>query len=319
MIEVKVPLKLTLFGEHAVVYGEPAIAATISEKIKIKIKSSDKMILTSNTLSIKGIKVDLEEMKLESEETTRILSYVLSTINYFENITGKKKNAIIEIESPVEPSVGLGTSAAVVVGVVAGYSKFLGYEMEKEEIAKTAYQIEKTVQGGLGSRMDTYTTAIGGILFFPKDNSSYEKITKTIDITAGYISRTSTTAEILKRVRSLKQKNEDLFKQIISTIGKVVEKAKTAIYEENEEEIGELMYINHGLLMSLGVTLPPVDNLVSTAKSLGILGCKISGGGGGGSIICTKDERAEILLSGIGAKRINSNITNEGVTITQIN
>lgn len=313
------PLKLTLFGEHAVVYGEPAIAVTVSEKLRIKIRPSDKMILKSNTLAIRGIKVDLEEMKLESEETTRILSYVISTINYFENEIGKKKNAIIEIESPVEPSVGLGTSAAVVVGVVAGYSKFLGYEMQKEEIAKTAYQIERTVQGGLGSRMDTYTTALGGVLFFPRNSTNYEKLSKTVKITSGYIPRIATTAEILKRVRSLKQKNEDLFKQIISTIGKIVERAREAIYNENEEELGELMYINHGLLMSLGVTLPPIDNLVSTAKSLGIAGCKISGGGGGGSIICTKDERAEILLSSIGARRINSEITDEGVTITEIN
>lgn len=319
MIEVKVPLKLTLFGEHAVVYGEPAIATTISERLRVRIKPNDKMVLKSNTLAIKGIKVDLEEMKLESEETSKILSYILATIKYFESEVGKKKNALIEIESPVEPSVGLGTSAAVVVGMVAGYSRFLGYELTREEIAKTAYQIEKSVQGGLGSRMDTFTTAIGGVIFFPRNSEGYEKLSKEVKITAGYVPRIATTAEILKRVRSLKQKNEDLFKQIISTIGKVVEKAKEAIYNENEEEIGELMYVNHGLLMSLGVTLPLIDNLVSTAKTLGIAGCKISGGGGGGSVICTKDERAEVLLSSVGARRINANISNEGVTITEIN
>ncbi|AWR97840.1 mevalonate kinase [Acidianus sulfidivorans JP7] len=319
MIEVKIPLKITLFGEHAVVYGEPAIAATISEKIRIRIIPNDKMILKSNSLSIKGIKVSLDEMKLESEETGKILSYIISAINYFKEEVGKQKNAIIEIESPVEPSVGLGTSAAVVVGTVAGYSRFLGYQLQKEEIAKISYNIEKSVQGGLGSRMDTYTTALGGIIYFPS-KEGYEKIeNKKLNITIGYIRRIATTAEILKRVKSLKEKDEDLFNQLISSIGKIVQKAKKAIIEEDEEELGELMYVNHGLLMALGVTLPPIDNLVSTAKTLGILGCKISGGGGGGSIICTKDERAEILLSTIGAKIINSNITEEGVTITEIN
>lgn len=317
MIEVEVPLKLTLFGEHAVVYGEPAIAMAINEKMKIKIVPYHKMILKSNSLSIKGIKVDLEEMKLESEETSKVLSYALSTINFFEKEYGTRKNALIEIESPVDPSVGLGTSAAVIVGIVGGYSRYLGYELTREEIAKISHKIELTVQG-LGSRMDTYTTSLGGLIYFPK-GGGYEKIRGEIRITAGYIRRIATTAEILKRVKSLKEKNPDLFNDLISSIGKTVNKAKIAIEKGDEEEIGELMYVNHGLLMSLGVTLPPIDNLVSTAKILGLKGCKISGGGGGGSTICLEDERARILLSTIGAKIIDSRISQEGIMIKEIN
>ncbi|BDC17126.1 mevalonate kinase [Acidianus sp. HS-5] len=317
MIEVEVPLKLTLFGEHAVVYGEPAIAMAISEKMKIKIMPYHKMILKSNSLSIKGIKVDLEEMKLESEETSKVLSYALSTINFFEKEYGaKRKNALIEIESPVDPSVGLGTSAAVIVGIVGGYSRYLGLEFTREEISKISHKIELTVQG-LGSRMDTYTTSLGGLIYFPK-GGGYERINGKIRIISGYIRRIATTTEILRRVKSLKEKNPDLFSDIISSIGKVVNKAKTAIEKGDEEELGELMYVNHGLLMSLGVTLPPIDNLVSTAKVLGLKGCKISGGGGGGSSICLEDEKAKVLLSTIGAKIINSSISQEGVMIKEI-
>lgn len=313
MIISEVPLKLTLFGEHAVVYGQPAIAMTISEKMTVKIRSNEKMIVKSNSLSIRGIKVDLNDFKLESEDTSKILSYVIGALNYFK----EKKNALIEIESPVDPSVGLGTSAAVIVGIVSAYSKFLGYELTRADIAKISHDIELSIQG-LGSRMDTYTTSIGGLLYFTKDGG-YEILKNNLRLTSGYIRRIATTRDILKKVKNLKEKNPEVFNDIISTIGKIVDNAKTMIEKENEEELGELMYINHGLLMALGVTYPLVDNLVSTAKNLGIKGCKMSGGGGGGAIICSNDIKAEILLTSIGANIINSNKTESGVTIKEIN
>ncbi|MEW9491743.1 MAG: mevalonate kinase [Candidatus Aramenus sulfurataquae] len=313
MIVAEVPLKVTLFGEHAVVYGEPALAMTISEKMVVRVRESDKTVISSPTLSVKGLKVSLNDLKVESEETNRILSYVIKALDYF----GKKRDALIEIDSPVEPSVGLGTSAATIVGVVAAYSRFLGYELTKEEIAKISREVELSVQG-LGSRMDTYTISLGGIIYFPRGAEGYERVKGDVKLVVGYVRRYSTTKDILRRVKGLKERNESLFKEIISTIGKVVDEAKKALEEGNEEKLGELMYINHGLLMSLGVTSPTVDNLVSTARLLGIKGCKMSGGGGGGAIICTKDVKSEILLNSIGAVVVSSEKSNEGVTIKEI-
>ncbi|MCI2413839.1 MAG: mevalonate kinase [Candidatus Aramenus sp.] len=313
MIVAEVPLKVTLFGEHAVVYGEPALAMTISEKMVVRVRESDKTVISSPTLSVKGLKVSLNDLKVESEETDRILSYVIKALEYF----GRKRDALIEIDSPVEPSVGLGTSAATIVGVVAAYSRFLGYELTKEEIAKISREVELSVQG-LGSRMDTYTISLGGIVYFPRGTEGYERVKGGVKLVVGYVRRSSTTKDILRRVRGLKERNESLFKEIVSTIGKVVDEAKKALEEGNEERLGELMYINHGLLMSLGVTSPIVDNLVSTARLLGVKGCKMSGGGGGGAIMCTKDVKSEILLNSVGAVLVRSEKSEGGVTVKEI-
>lgn len=310
-VEARVPLKLTLFGEHAVVYGKPAIAFTISEEIKVRIRPSDRFILKSGELTIKGIKVDLHEFKIENEEIKRLLKYIIETLNYFE----MKKTVEIEIDSPVQPSVGLGTSAAVIVGTVASYSKLLGIELTKEEIAKISHSIELKVQG-IGSRMDTYTETIGGFIYFPPEGG-YEKLNGiNIEFLAGYFPRIFTTAEMLKKVKKFKERNNKIFEMIIDTIGLITEKAKLALLNNDVDTLGELMYINHGLLMTLGVTSPQLDNLVSTARTMGIRGCKMSGGGAGGAVICTNEYEAGILMRSLGAKLINSKPSFKGVTIS---
>ena len=308
MIEVKVPLKLTLFGEHAVVYGRPAIAYTISEYLTLRFKESEKFYIKSDNLQIKGVKVNLDEFKVENESVKRVLAYVIETINYF----GNKKPVEIEIESPVEPSVGLGTSAGVVVGTVAGYSSFLGMELSKDEIAKISHDIELKVQG-IASRMDTYTETYGGFIFIEGDK--FEKIETNLSFSAGYFRRIMTTAEMLKRVKAMKDNKRELFDTILDTIGKIVVEAKKSLENNDEESIGELMYMNHGLLFSLGITVPQVDEFISTSRMAGIKGCKISGGGAGGAVICTKDERAELLLHAMGGRVINASPSFGGVKV----
>lgn len=311
MIEVRVPLKLTLFGEHAVVYGRPAIAYTISEYISMKFKESNKFYIKSDNLQIKGVKVNIEEFKIENENVKRILSYIVEGINYFE----AKKPVEIEIESPVEPSVGLGTSAGVVVGTVAGYSAYLGIKLTKEEIAKISHEIELKVQG-IASRMDTYTETFGGFIYIQGDR--FEKIESSLSFSGGYFKRIMTTAEMLKRVKEMKENKKELFESILDTIGKVTIEAKNALIQNDLKSIGDLMYINHGLLFSLGITVPQIDEFISTSRMAGIYGCKISGGGAGGAVVCTKDDRAELLINAMGGRIINASPSFTGVIVKHL-
>ncbi|QGA67667.1 mevalonate kinase [Sulfolobus sp. E11-6] len=313
IVEAKVPLKLTLFGEHAVVYDRPAIAMTISESLKVRVSESDKFLIISPSLNIRGVKLDLNEMKIESDEAKKVLRYVFEVLNYF----GMKRPVKIEIDSTVEPSVGLGTSAAVIVGTVAAYSRYLGIKLNKDEIAKISHDIELKVQG-IASRMDTYTETYGGLIYFPPGGKGFERIDSDFKLTAGYIRRSMSTADVLWRVRKLKELNKEVFDSILDVIGEITNRARSLIFEQNYEELGLLMYVNHGLLFSLGVTSPETDEIVSRAKQLGIKGCKISGGGAGGSIICVKSNEAEVLLRSYNAKIVDSTLTKDGVNFSII-
>lgn len=310
IIEASVPLKLTLFGEHAVVYGKPAIAATISEFLKVKVTKSDRFTVVSPSLNLKGVKVNLDDMKVENEQVSRLLNYVSESIKAVGNEPVK-----VEIESPVEPSVGLGTSAAVIVGTVAAYSTFLGNQLTKEEIAMKSHEVELKVQG-IGSRMDTYVESLGGIILFNGDKE--ERLESKLSFVSGYFKRSMTTAEMLRKVKEFKEKNNNLFSRIIDSIGDLVMEAKEYMVNNDEDGIGRLMYVNHGLLFSMGVTVPEVDEVISRARNVGIKGAKISGGGAGGSVIMTPDPPSAFLLRSFGAYVINASFSEGGVTITRI-
>jgi len=309
IVEAKVPLKLTLFGEHAVVYGKPAIAATISEFLKVKVSPSDKFVIISPSLNLKGVKVDLDDMRVENEQISRLLKYVSESLRAIGDVPVK-----VEIDSPVEPSVGLGTSAAVIVGTIAAYSSFLGNELSSREIAMKSHEVELKVQG-IGSRMDTYTESLGGIILFNGDKE--EKLDSQLSFVSGYFRRSMTTAETLRKVKEFKDQSSEVFERIIDSIGSIVLEAKDLLIENREAEIGRLMYVNHGLLFSLGVTVPEVDEAVSRARYLNIKGAKISGGGAGGSVIMTSEPASAMLLRSFGALLINSNFYKGGVSLTK--
>jgi mevalonate kinase len=58
------------------------------------------------------------------------------------------------------------------------------------------------------------------------------------------------------------------------------------------EALGKLMDENHGLLASLGVSSPELDQLVTTARQAGAFGAKLSGAGWGGNMIALTDPDA---------------------------
>jgi mevalonate kinase len=310
--EARVPLKLTLFGEHAVVYGRPAIAFTTSEFLTVRVIESSSFIIRSDRLKLTGASVDMNSLKLENPEIKRKIQYITAVLRRFHI----QKPIEIEIESTVEPSVGMGTSAAVVVGTVAAISKYLELEVTKEELARTSHEVELEVQG-IGSRMDTYTESLGGILYFPREGGYEVLPQRSIPVTAGYFPRTATTSDILRKVKAMIEEEPTISNQLMDIMGTITDRARQLIITEDYNRLARLMPLAHNLLGALGVTSASSDDLVSKAREVGV-GCKISGGGGGGSILCSPPEEGKILLKAFGAVPVKATPTFQGVSTSFI-
>lgn len=337
MISIKIPTKITILGEHAIVYGVPAIASTIPVYIYIsgRIINNEIISITLNrgiSTSLANISIhrSKEEIHLHTqpENIKKTLSYILTAINVCENEFNFSKNKGYElvIESPLPVGVGLGTSAAISVGTITLCLALNNYitknlDDERAHIAKMAWTVEKIVQS-VASPMDTHTIALGGLRYIePQIPLAHPlDINYHLPLIIGYTNRRSTTAELVHKVRKLGDRHKELFNEILNTVRHIVKDARKALLNSDLETLGELMNINHGILQSLGIVDLAHDTILHALRNAGAIGAKTSGAGGGGAFIAlarsnTDVDKLTTVAESLGAKIVATSLCKEGVTL----
>ncbi|MCS7139821.1 MAG: mevalonate kinase [Candidatus Nezhaarchaeota archaeon] len=330
MVIVSAPGKVTLFGEHAVVYGEPAIAMAIDKRVRVEaVKRTDEVIrIEAKDLVLAGFRAVIASngsmtLEGESRKVLAALSYVKKAVELVQDRYGIRHGAHLSITSEMPVGAGLGTSAAVAVSVVKAYSAICGVELSEEECATLGHQVELAVQG-MASKMDTTTTAIGGVLYIdPKREKVYERIEHPSNLRSlviGYVNRESSTSEMVDKVRRLRSELPGVVDLIIKIMGEITRRARSCIESGNLSEIGLLMNVNHGLLEAIGVSTTKLSQMVYAARLAGALGSKITGAGGGGCIVALapgREEEVIAALKAIGASAFKANPSSEGVKIEE--
>ena len=273
MVIASAPGKVILFGEHAVVYGKPAIASAINKRIYVKSRLID---------SGSGIQISSEG------KTESTMGYVKRAIDLVIGKKRMKKQGIeITIDSELPVGGGLGSSAALSIATIKSVSTLFGIDLEKEEIARLGREVESKVQG-LSSGIDPFVSAYGGAIYYTNGRFVRQQI-NPLSIVIGYTGSPSSTKNMISNVSHLREKYPKIIDHIFDVIGDISERAKIILGEsgdlqENENELGDLMNLNNGLLETLGVSSFSLSNLINAALHAGALGAKITGAGGGGCI-----------------------------------
>ncbi|RLG85428.1 MAG: mevalonate kinase [Thermoprotei archaeon] len=324
------PGKVTLFGEHAVVYGEPALVTSIDKRVYVRLRlRDDKAIkISAQDLHIPGLIVTLreEEVILETDygKVIPAISYIKKAIELTADYVGKFRGVDIEVTSDMPVGAGLGTSAAVAIATIYAYLQALKEELSKEEIARLGWRVEKEVQG-MASPMDTSIATFGGFLYIKYRGSEVTlrrlKINTQLPLVIGYVEREFKTADMVKKVKVLYDKYPGIVKDIFSTIGRITEEALRALEVSDVIRLGELMNINQGLLDAIGVSNSKLSTLVYVARAAGALGAKLTGAGGGGCVIALAPGRSRevaVAMRLAGARTIDTSIGGEGVRVEKV-
>ncbi len=308
------PGKTILFGEHAVVYSQPAIAAAVSKRATIHIKdsSSKKTILKSDDLGFEA-ELDTKNKKYVLKKgKPGIIRYILEALHRAHD------HSPIEITLSIDIPIGsgLGSSAAVTVATLAALYRYHNIYFTKKELAKMAHQVEFSVQGE-ASPLDTLISTYGGLIYLDR-NKELHMINAHINapFVIGVTSKYGSTSKMVRNVKILKNRFPNVMDPIIETMGKLTDEAKLAIEEGNIDKIGELMNINHGFLDAIGVNTKELSRMVYIARSSGAIGSKITGAGGGGSIIALCPDRVDEVSDAIGLydSTIKLNFSRRGVS-----
>lgn len=316
------PGKVILFGEHFVVYGEPAIVMAIDKRAYAlaETRKDRRIYINSKNLGISGVFVgESFEAKKGGREARIRLEPIRKAAQNVLNLAERKIGVSIEIRSAIPIAVGLGSSAAVITATATAVSKLLNANLSKKDVFHIAYEAERIVHG-TPSGIDPTISTYGGTLLFSQDKDFKPlEVKGDIPLVIGDTGIERSTGEQVTIVRERKKQYPSIFNPIVEAGGKISSHAVKALKTGNLQELGKLMNINHALLNAVGVSNESLERLVYAARKAGALGAKLTGGGGGGCMIAlSPSEKLGKVAEAIeqaGGTAFIAKKTNEGARV----
>ncbi|MBI9045377.1 MAG: mevalonate kinase [Anaerolineaceae bacterium] len=294
IISASAPGKSILFGEHAVVYGKPAIAVPVHQ-VRAKAIVEPLIGRKANIIKIEAPDIGVNDWlsELPEEQAFNKIFQIIKTQLNISHFPALK----LRISSTIPIASGMGSGAAVSIAAIQAISTFLGTELSKKTINQLAFKVER-IHHGTPSGIDNSVICYAQPIFFIKNEElSPLGIGKSFNLMVANSGRPSHTADVISAVRQIKISSPNQFSNLIDQIGDITLQAKSALENGNHQILGKLMTKNHTYLQSLDVSNPFLDKMVNTALDAGALGAKLSGSGRGGNIIVLLDENKIDLIT----------------------
>jgi mevalonate kinase len=281
MTEGRASGKVILVGEHAVVYGVPAIAVGIDRGARARATFG-----TGETeLRLKVQDGDpLRAVPGEDEPVARAFAALLASC-------GVTRPVRVEAEADLPAGAGLGCSAALGVAIARAV---LGVSTDDE--ARAHAMAWERVFHGNPSGVDAAVAAFGGAIVFEKKNGDaviepLEFGTQLV-LAVGHSGVSSSTRTMVESVARQRERSPDLVRKTFEGITAISRNARLAIEAGDVVGLGKLLDMNQMLLAGLLLSTREIESLCARARSSGALGAKLTGAGGGGCVIALAESHA---------------------------
>ena len=303
MTLARAPGKVILFGEHAVVYGRPAIAVPVTQvAATARVEPGDTGQGVTVIAPDVGRRIRLREAA-EDEPLACIVRLTLAQIK-----AEPDPDLTITVTSTVPVARGMGSGAAVSTAIVRALNRHFGCWLSSRAVSDLVFQTE-VLYHGTPSGIDNTVVSFEKPVYFVKDEGwEVFWVGTPLLLAIADTGVASSTREVVADLRQRHHAAPARYSAAFDRIGDVVAAARAAIEQGQTETLGQLMDENHALLQRVGVSCPELDRLVAAARSGGALGAKMSGAGWGGNMIALVTEatrgRVDMMLRLAGATRV---------------
>jgi mevalonate kinase len=289
------PGKIILAGEHAVVYGRPAIAIPVWQA-RAQARITDLPPGLGCHVSAPQIDLNASLAHLPPDDAIALVTRLaLQHLSLLQSPDWE-----IQLHSSIPIASGLGSGAAISAALVRAIFKHSGLAIDAAEVSRIVFESERLYHG-TPSGIDNTVIAYGKPVWFVKGRPPEHFLPGgpfTIVIADSGIR--APTKETVGDVRTAWNADRDTYEAHFDAIAAVVTDARSAIEAGDPAGLGRLFNENQALLARLGVSSPALEHLIDVANRTGAWGAKLSGGGIGGNIIALIEPgQAEIMVNAL--------------------
>lgn len=314
MTTASAPGKVILCGEHAVVYGQPAIALPLPG-----VRSQATIEAAPSGAGITLNLADLGESRLLEAQDHPLATLVRLAIA--EVGTTLPLDLSITLRSAIPIASGMGSGAALGAALVNALSAYLGRPLDPATVSRLVYESERFYHGTPSGIDNTVVSYEQAIWFMRGQEQNGTRTPPTIEplhigaplaLVIGDTGVHAPTHITVSGVRERWQHDRERFDALFSKIGQIVVGIRRSLADGDLLSLGAALNRNQELLREIGVSSPELERLISAALAAGALGAKLSGGGGGGIMLALaavdQQEPVARALLRAGATRVTQTV-----------
>lgn len=324
-VTARAPGKIILSGEHAVVYGRPAIALAVDRFATTTITGqsgygiwfeflNDKLKHVVTLEELQTLKTQIAkryrkftagkyQIKDVIHSPLELIQYAFIYLveNLFLTINGGLK---IQVELTLPIGCGMGASAAVILSLIHALVNYYGLTLTVDKYLYFGREIEN-LQHGRSSGLDLFLSLHGGCYFFVAGNATRRNLPNIPFVLVNTGKAKTSTGECVESVARYLQ--NDAFADEFTQVAMAMD---LALQQNNLEVVKQCVRKNHELLHALGVVPKRVANFIAAIEACGNA-AKVSGAG------AIYGNNAGIVLV-VGANKIADIVTKYGYEILPV-
>ena len=290
--------KVILLGEHAVVYGRPALAAGLGLGLEVEVTAGGGAFRVESDLAL--LAGDPRPAALAAE-AARALGI-------------EPRGLVLRIRSELPAGAGLGSSAALAIAVLRALAAAVGRRLEPGEELGLGRRLEAIFHGH-PSGIDPAAAAEGGsgcIRFVRGEPPTITRLRtpRPLPLVIALGPARSTGAAV-GGLRTRWEADRARCERLFDEVAAVVEAGARAAEAGDLPALGRAFDENQALLGALGVSAPEVETRAAAARGAGALGAKLTGGGAGGAVIALAAE-PERVAAELRAQQIKTIVVRVG-------